>query len=147
MSIRRSRNHENGYLAAALGGATGAVALMILGQHLGIAYVRKFMPNAELEGIFPPLIGMFTGWWLGSVLGCWLCLLWGHYLGAKRTATLLLVLTPIGIVCWLFTYVGFLNWVSGTLSDLEVVQLPERLRVISIGFMVIALPLVARFLT
>jgi hypothetical protein len=120
---------------------------MFLGQHLGIAYVIKFMPNAELEGIIPPLIGAFIGWWLGSVLGCWLCLLWGRYQRAKRTAILLLVLTPLGILCWMFTYVAFLNWVSGTLSDLEVVQLQERLRAISIGFLVIALPLVARFLT
>ena len=146
-STHRSRNHQHGYLAAALGGAIGAVALMILGQHLGIAYVKMFMPNAELEGIIPPLIGAFIGWWLGSALGCWVCLLGGRYQQAKRTATLLLVLTPLGIVCWMFAYVSFLNWFSGTMTDLEVVQLQERLRLISIGFMVIALPLVARFLT
>ncbi len=146
-STHRSRNHQHGYLAAASGGAIGAVVLMILGHHLGIAYVKMFMPNAELEGIIPPLIGAFIGWWLGSVLGCWLCLLWGRYQGAKRTATLLLVITPLGIIGWMFAYVSFLNWSSGTMTDLEVVQLQVRLRLISIGFMVVALPLMARFLT
>ncbi|MBW4639097.1 MAG: hypothetical protein KME05_12835 [Gloeocapsa sp. UFS-A4-WI-NPMV-4B04] len=144
---RRSRNHQDGYLAAAIGGAIGAVALMILGQHLGIAYVKMFMPNAELEGVIPPSIGAFIGWWLGSALGCWLCLLGGRYQQAKRTAILLLVLTPLGIICWMFAYVSFLNWVSGTMTDLEVVQLQLRLRLLSIGLMVVAIPLLARFLT
>ena len=142
-SIRRSRNHQHGYFAAALGGAIGAVALMILGRHLGIAYVQMFMPNAELEGIIPPLIGAFIGWWLGSALGCWLCLLSGRYQGAKRTATLLLVLTPLGILCWLFT----LNWLRSVIGEAEVLQIQTKLTQITIGFMVIALPLVARFLT
>ena len=121
----------------------GAVALMILGWHLGIAYVINFMPNAELEGIIPPLIGAFIGWWLGSVLGCWLGLLWGRYQGAKRTATLLLVLTPLGILCWLFT----LNWLTRVISEAGVAQIQSKLTQITIGFMVIALPLMARFLT
>ena len=141
-SIRRSRNHQHGYLAAALGGAIGGVTLIILGWHLGIAYVKMFMPNAELEGIIPPLIGAFIGWWLGSVLGCWLCLLWGRYQQAKRTAILLLVLIPLGILCWLF----ILNWLT-VIGEAQVLQIQSKLTQITIGFTVIALPLVARFLT
>ncbi|MDZ8187011.1 MAG: hypothetical protein RMX96_19455 [Nostoc sp. ChiSLP02] len=30
------------------------------------------MANAELEGVIPPFIGYFVGWWIGEVVDCWL---------------------------------------------------------------------------
>lgn len=40
-------------LATAAGAATGAM--------LGLAYTTAFMPNAELEGVVPPVVGAFAG--------------------------------------------------------------------------------------
>ncbi len=128
------QKRQDGYLAAVLGGATGAVALMNLGKYLGTAYGRQFMPNAELEGLIPVAIGWIGGWWVGEVLGCWLVLHWLAYRDARLTATWLAGLTPFGMISLLFL--------------LQKIN-PEnqQLRPLIIGLIVIALPLVARLLT
>jgi len=125
----------------------GAGTLITLGWHLGIAYSQKFMPNAELDGVIPPILGGFTGWWMGAVLGCWLGLRWRPYQEADKTATVLAALTPFGIFLWLFISINLSNWVRGTMSDLGFLQIENILRQVTIGFTVIALALLSRFLT
>ena len=151
MSLRTSR--RKGYLAAALGSAVGAAILITLGWHLGFAYTQKFMPNAELDGIIPPLIGGLVGWVIGSVLGCWLALRWRPYQGAGKTTALLAALTPFGIFLWVFVFTNFIapqiqfDSVGGTMNVLEFAQIQNTVRQITIGFTVVTLALLSRFLT
>ena len=144
MSLQKS---QNGYFAAGLGALVGAVALRGLGMYLGISYVKKFMPNAELEAFIPLAIFHFVGWWVGEVLGCWLGLRLRHHRGAGETATLVVGLAPFAIVFWLIFYPIFLNWVRASVSELEFAQLYEQLSLITVSFLSIALALLARFLT
>ncbi|MBD2728550.1 hypothetical protein H6G96_20065 [Nostoc sp. FACHB-892] len=145
MSLQR--NWWDGYLTAALGGLTGAVALLNLGGYLGIVYAKKFMPNAELEGVIPPFIGQVSGWWIGEVLGCWVALRLRRHSRANKTATMLAILTPFGIFFWLLFHIVFLNWIRGGIDDLEFAQLNNKLRPITVCFIAIALAGIARFLT
>ncbi len=139
MVRHRSQNGQTGYLAAALGGAVGAFGLMFLGWQLGLTYVTTFMPNAELEGVIPPFLGVSAGWCLGEVLGCWVSLHWQRCWGANQTARYLALLTPLGFVVYLLT-LRTVSGIGGMSSDLI------RLAVLlAIGFTAIALPLLARF--
>ncbi|MBW4458281.1 MAG: hypothetical protein KME55_40015 [Nostoc indistinguendum CM1-VF10] len=140
-------NRGNGYLAAVLGGVIGAVVLMNLGIYLGIAYVKNFMPNAELEGLLPPFIGSFVGWWIGEVTGCWLALRWRHYRKAGKTAKVLAIVTPLGIIAWFVVYSTLLNWVASRVSELQFAQLYEIARSLSTAIFAIPLAWLARFLT
>lgn len=142
-----SLQKQNGYFAAGLAALVGAVALRSLGMYLGTSYVKKFMPNAELESLIPLAIFHFVGWWVGEVLGCWLGLRWRHHRRAGETATLRIGLTPFAIVFWLIFYPVFLNWVRASVSELEFAQLYEKLSLITVSFLSIALALLARFLT
>lgn len=91
----RAQNGQTGYLAAVLGGAGGVWGLMFLGLHLGIIYVRTFMPSAELEGVIPPFLGVSAGWCIGETLGCWVSLQSQRCWGATQTAKQLALLTPL----------------------------------------------------
>jgi hypothetical protein len=145
--MQTSRNNNSGYLAAIIGSLIGAISLLYLGGYLGMIYVRNFMPNAELEGIIPPLAGQFLGWWIGEVFGCWLALRWQNYRKANQTAKLLAMLTPIGIFSWVVIFIFAFQLLNRTLSDLEIVQLQNTVRPISVGLLIIALAWLARFLT
>ena len=67
------------------------------------------------------------------------------------TATLLVGLTPFAIVFWLIFNPVFLNWVRAGVSELEFAQLYEKLyeklSLITVSFLSVALALLARFLT
>ncbi|MBE9007890.1 hypothetical protein IQ259_23210 [Fortiea sp. LEGE XX443] len=145
--MQASKNNKSGYLAAIIGSLIGAIPLLYLGGYLGMAYLNNFMPNAELEGIFPPLIGQFLGWWIGEVLGCWLALRWQNYRKVNKTAKLLAMLTPIGIILWVVISIFAFQLLNRSLSDLEIVQLQNQLRPISVCLLIIALAWLARFLT
>ncbi|MCC5637905.1 hypothetical protein LC593_19100 [Nostoc sp. CHAB 5844] len=145
--MQLSKNNKSGYLAAITGSFIGAVSLLYLGGHLGMFYVKNFMPNAELEGIFPPLVGQFLGWWIGEVLGCWLALRWQNYRKINKTVKLLAMLTPIGIILWVVIFMFVFQLLNRSLSDLEIVQLQNQVRPISVGLLIIALAWLSRFLT
>lgn len=145
--MQLSRNNKSGYLAAIIGSLIGAVSLLYLGGYLGMFYLKTFMPNAELEGIFPPLIGQFLGWWIGEVLGCWLALRWQNYRKVNKTAKLLAILTPIGIILWVVVSIFAFQLLNRSLSDVEIVQLQNQVRPISVGLLIIALAWLARFFT
>jgi hypothetical protein len=141
MVRQRSRNGQAGYLAAALGGAAGALGLMFLGFHLGLAYVRIFMPNAELEGVIPPFLGVSAGWCIGEVLGCWVSLHWQRCWGASQTSRYLALLTPIGFFMYILT-LSIISGIGGMTSHLI-----RLVVLLVIGITAITLPLLARFWT
>ncbi|MBW4565891.1 MAG: hypothetical protein KME32_33375 [Mojavia pulchra JT2-VF2] len=140
------KNQGNGYLAAIAGGVIGAVALMNLGVYLGITYVKNLMPNAELEGVIPPSIGYFVGWWIGAVFGCWLVLRWRKYRRATKTAQVLAILAPLGIIVSLGVYSTILNLVRSG-SSIQIALLYEIVRSITVAGFTIPLVWLARFLS
>ncbi|BBD59247.1 hypothetical protein NIES2109_20300 [Nostoc sp. HK-01] len=145
--MQLSRNNANGYLAAIIGSLIGAVALLYLGGYLGRIYVIKFMPNAELEGLIPPVIGQFIGWWIGEVIGCWLALRWQNHRKVNKTVKLLAILTPIGIILWLVAFIFISQLLNSYFSDLEMLLLQNQIRPISVGLLIMVLAWLARFLT
>ena len=76
---------KRGYLETAIGSLVGGVAGAIAGFVLGILYVDAFMPNAELEGIIPPLFGTLGGIALGIGVGVWGALRLRKHLAAGIT--------------------------------------------------------------
>lgn len=88
MTRQPSINFRGGYLAATLGGATGAVVVTALGFFLSRLYLLQ-QKNVGLEGIVILLWSSYAGFWIGEVFGCWLALRLGGYTNAKRTASLL----------------------------------------------------------
>ncbi|MBU7586384.1 MAG: hypothetical protein KAF91_26570 [Nostoc sp. TH1S01] len=145
--MQLSRNKKTGYLTAIIGSLIGAVSLLYLGGYLGRIYVITFMPNAELEGLIPPAIGQFIGWWIGEVFGCWLALRWQNHRRVSKTVRLLGILTPLGIILWLVAFIFASQLLNRHFSDLEIVQLQNQIRPISVGLWIIALAWLARFLT
>jgi hypothetical protein len=138
---------KNGYLAAGIGSLIGAALLMYPGHFLGVGYVKMFMPNATLDGIFPPFIGFIFGWWVGEVLGCWLALGLLNYRSAVRTAKLLAMLTPVGIFFWVLFYAFLVGWISSNFHQLDLLsQLMYIIMPITISFFALALAIYARFL-
>jgi hypothetical protein len=119
-----------------------AIALATFNTYLGIIYVSKFMPNAELEGILPPLYGGVAGYWGGVVLGCWLGLRLGGYSNGRRTAIYLAWLFPLTILLLWFS-TGFLTGkIVRVVGDQLAINLLRSLYIA----VLIALPLLARFL-
>ena len=60
--------------SAVAGAVAGGVLGGALGAGIGLAYSVIFMPNAELEGVLPFVIGMGGGAWIGAALGCFVVL-------------------------------------------------------------------------
>lgn len=63
-----------GYLVAAISSTVGAFLMGKLGFWLAGLYLERFMPNATLEGVYPPLIGVLSGICVGAMMGSWLSL-------------------------------------------------------------------------
>lgn len=145
MSLEKRK--QGGYLAAGLGSFTGAFLLAALGIFLGINYAKYFMPYAELGGLIPPLFGLFLGWWIGEVMGCWLALRWRGYRRANQTAILLAILTPFTIFLWMVFHTTLFNLFRGNMNDLEFSALDQKIRPITASLTAIGLALLARFLT
>ncbi|MBD2296810.1 hypothetical protein H6G06_25850 [Anabaena sphaerica FACHB-251] len=145
MSLQQYK--KNGYLAAGIGSVIGAALLIYPGHFLGIGYVKMFMPNATLDGLFPPFIGFIFGWWFGEVLGCWLTLRLLRYRRAARTAKLLAMMTPVGIFFWMLFYGIAINWIAMVFSQsISLVNLRYITMPLTIAFVAIALALKARYL-
>lgn len=82
-------------LGAFVGGGTGTA----LGLLFGNFYSARYMPNAELEGIVPVIIGTMAGVWFGAVAGAWTLLALTHKVAARSTGFLLAGALPAwGIV-------------------------------------------------
>jgi hypothetical protein len=145
MSLEKTKH--GGYITAAFGSLIGAITLGSLGTYLGINYTKFFMPNAELEGVIPPLLGAFLGWWIGEVMGCWLALRWRGYRKPKKTAILLTSLTPFGIFLWMVIHPVISNLFRGGLDDVEFLAIDNKIRMITASLTSIGLALLARDLT
>ncbi|MBD2450597.1 hypothetical protein H6G76_26395 [Nostoc sp. FACHB-152] len=145
--MQLSRNNKSGYLAAIIGSLIGAVVLLYVGGYLGMIYVNNFMPNAELDGIVPPLIGQFLGWWVGEVLGCLVVLRWLNYRKVNQTVKLLAMLTPIAIICWMLFSLFIFQWVNSNFGDSMFIKLHNQFRPISVGITIIASAWLARYMT
>lgn len=141
-------NRHNGYLAAIVGSLLVAGIFIPLGWQLGFFYARQFMPNAELEGLIPPILGGALGWWMGAVLGCWLALRWRACPKAGRTAALLASLTPFGIFLSFQIFVKLSPWIWSTDNQFQSAQAEQRLVMqLIIGLMASVLAWLSRFLT
>jgi hypothetical protein len=139
------QHQKNGYLIAGIGSLIGSALFIFLGTYLGMGYVRLFMPNATLDGIFPPFIGFIFGWWVGEVLGCWLALRLLEHRRAARTAKLLAMMTPVGIFFWMPFYGIVINFmaVASSLST-SLTDIRNITMAVTIAFAAVALALNAR---
>lgn len=88
----------SGLLVNVLGGLASAVICGLIGFYVGGAYVEWFMPFAELEAIFPPLIGALIGVVAGA--GGWLLIRpsVARRLNPLLTFGLLLILVLLGLL-------------------------------------------------
>ncbi len=133
MSRQLSLNSWRGYLAASIGGVTGAIVLTALCVFFGYVYVRT-QTNAGLGGLVLLLWCSYGGFWIGEVLGCWLALRLGGYANASRTTSLLAGLTFFAVLVF-FTNIpmAFTRGINAAFWLL-------------VGLTSITLPLLARFL-
>jgi phosphatidylglycerophosphate synthase len=133
MSRQQSLNSWRGYLAASLGGATGAVVLTAICLLLAYVYVRT-QNNGGLEGLAVLLLSSYAGFGIGEVLGCWLALRWGGYASASRTTNLLAGLTFFAVLVFFSNIpMAFTKGINAAFWLL-------------VGLTAITLPLLARFL-
>lgn len=72
--MRQSSPVPIGYLAAVISSTAGAFLMGRLGFWLAGQYLERFMPNATLEGVYPPLVGVILGICVGATMGSWLIL-------------------------------------------------------------------------
>jgi hypothetical protein len=86
---------RRGYIASVVGTVVGGIGLSGLGGYLGSAYVRRYMPNAGLEGLVPFLVGLWGGYWIGTVFGAWAALRFRSYRARLATAALVGLLAPL----------------------------------------------------
>lgn len=63
---------------------------------MGAAYSDRFMPNAELEGLGPVVVGAAVGLWLGGVAG----VLFGLKSARRRAAAPTAALVAAAIPAW-----------------------------------------------
>ena len=133
MSRQQSMNVWRGYLAASIGGATGALVLTALCLFLGYVYVRT-KTNVGLEGIVLLLWCSYGGFWIGEVLGCWLALRLGGYANASRTTSFLSGLTFFAVLVFFSNIpIAYTRGINAAFWLL-------------VGLTSITLPLLARFL-
>jgi len=133
MSRQQSMNSWRGYLAASIGGATGAVVLTALCVFFGYVYVRT-QTNAGLGGLVLLLWCSYAGFWIGEVLGCWLALRLGGYANASRTTYFLGGLTFFAVLVFFSNIpMAFTRGINAAFWLL-------------VGLISITLPLLARFL-
>ena len=133
MSRQQSMNVWRGYLAASIGGATGALVLTALCFFLGYVYVRT-QTNAGLGGLVLLLWCSYAGFWIGEVLGCWLALRLGGYANASRTTSFLSGLTFFAVLVFFSNIpIAYTRGINAAFWLL-------------VGLTSITLPLLARFL-
>ncbi|OUL37074.1 hypothetical protein BV372_04065 [Nostoc sp. T09] len=124
----------NQYLAATLASVIGAALLISVGIFLSSIFENATGKHG-LEHLFFRAAGMFGGWWVGAIGGCWL-MLWKRPLSnAVLTTTLLAVLTPLGM--WWFMY--FIKRTDLSIDKLGFWSL--------IGLIIVVLSLLAQLLT
>lgn len=79
---------RRGYVASVVGTVVGGVGLGWLGAYLGSAY----MPDA---GFWPLIVGLLSGYWIGTVSGAWAALRICSYQARLATAALVGLLAPL----------------------------------------------------
>jgi hypothetical protein len=115
----RQQDPDPAYLAVAIATCVGAGVLGALGLGLGTAYVDRFMPNAELEGVFPVAIGTGLGVWIGAVFGAWAGVTYRAAPARSTTAWLLSAALP----AWAAISVPSLSWLLTGLSERDLPRL------------------------
>jgi MFS family permease len=81
---------------------------------LGLVYVDRFMPFAELEGIVPPVLGGLGGAMVGAGVGTWLALKMRGYERSGWSGTIAAVLAPFVLGAALAPANGFLERLLGS---------------------------------
>lgn len=104
---------EAGYRATSLGAVGGGGAGAGLGFLLGMAYSERYMPNAELEGILPVVVGELVGVWLGAIVGTWVLLHLTHQVAARTTGFLLAGALPAWGIVSLPSFFWLIQQLSG----------------------------------
>ena len=104
---------EPGYLTAGLGALLGGGAGAGLGFLTGMAYSERYMPDAELEGIIPVVIGELLGVWLGAVAGVWIALNLMRRVAARPTGFLLAAALPAWGIVSLPSFYWLIQQLSG----------------------------------
>jgi hypothetical protein len=90
---------RRGYVASVVGTVVGGMGLSSLGAYLGTVYAERYMPNAELEAqleaLLPVIVGLLSGYWIGTVSGAWAALRFRSYQARLATAALVGLLAPL----------------------------------------------------
>ena len=95
-----------GFLLTMAGSFVGGTVLGGLGLFLGMLWSERFMPNADLEGIVPLLVGAAAGAWVGPPLCVWILLKVGDRSAPAPTAALLVAALPV----WALVSVPSFTW-------------------------------------
>jgi len=90
------------------GSFVGGTVLGGMGLLFGMLWSERFMPNAELEGIVPLIVGVAAGAWIGPPLFVWLLLKLASRAAAAPTAALLVAALPV----WAIVSVPSFAWLS-----------------------------------
>jgi hypothetical protein len=93
------------YLAAVIGSVLGAGISIPVCTFIGYAYYLYLIKLVGISdessgGLFYCALGIFVGWWIGTLGGCWLALSQISNEDAFVTAILLTALQPLGV--WWF---------------------------------------------
>jgi hypothetical protein len=86
---------RRGYVASVVGTVVGGIGLGSLGAYLGSAYARRYIPSADLAALVPLLVGLWGGYWIGTVFGAWAALRFRSYRARIATAALVGLLGPL----------------------------------------------------
>lgn len=128
----RAPEIEPGYLPAGFGSLFGGGAGGGLGFWLGMSYSQRYMPDAELDGIIPVVIGELGGVWLGAVLGAWALLNLAHKVAARTTGFLLAGALP----AWGIVSIPSFFWLIQQLAGDDV---PDALEIV-VPVMILCIP-------
>ena len=107
LPVKREPSPE-GFVLAMAGSFVGGTVLGGLGLLLGMLWSERFMPNAELEGIVPLMVGAAAGAWIGPPLFVWIMLKMGGRSAPAPTAALLVAALPV----WALVSVPSFTWLT-----------------------------------
>jgi hypothetical protein len=129
-----------GYIAAVLGCVVGAALGLLIGVWLGSAYSNRFMPNAELEGLGPLIVGEALGIWFGGALGVFVALKLARRRSHAPTAALVVAALPT----WAVVSLPSFFWLLQRLSDND---FPDAIQVaLPVVILAVPPPLASRWL-
>ncbi|MBD2776713.1 hypothetical protein [Iningainema tapete] len=124
----KSRRKGKGYLAALIGGVSGAATLFAFSLFLSGAFLSLYTNLAEPKQSVIVTYAVITGIGVGEVLGCFLALCWRRHQSAGRTAAWLLALLIPGLLLFLVMRV-VTGWLVAAI--LTIISLPLLARALT----------------